>query len=232
MSERPRTPRAEAEAVAMMLVAKLAPFCERIEVAGSIRRKMHTVKDIEIVAIPRTETLQVGLFGEPGEPISLLKQKLDSLVADGVIEKRADDAGRFTWGEKHQRALIRENGREIGIDFFAVLPPAQWGVIFAIRTGNYEFSRNLVTTITHGGKMPDDMRVADGALWRVDPKDRDVKLGIVHTPEEKDFFEAIGYHDYPAPENRYFESGFKEITCCMEALGKPKGDCRTCGARP
>lgn len=24
--------------------------------------------------------------------------------------------------------------------------------------------------------------------------------------------------------------GFEEITCCMEALGKPKGDCSTCGA--
>lgn len=206
MSERPRIPRAEAEAVATMLVAKLAPFCERIEVAGSIRRRMHTVKDIEIVAIPRTETIQVGLFGEEGEPISLLKQKLDSLVADGVIEKRTDDDGKQRWGEKHQRALYRDGKLEVGIDVFAVMPPAQWGVIFAIRTGNYEFSRNLVTGRIHGGRMPEDMRVADGALWRVDPANRDVKLGVVHTPEEEDFFRAIGYHDFPAPENRYFES--------------------------
>jgi DNA polymerase/3'-5' exonuclease PolX len=204
MNERPRIPRQNAEAVAVLLIEKLAPFCERIEIAGSIRRKMNTVKDIEIVAIPRTETPQLGLFGDPGEPISLLKQKLDSLVLDGFLEKRTDDDGKQRWGEKHQRALFQAPSGPIGIDFFAVLPPAQWGVIFAIRTGNYEFSRNLVTGTFHGGRMPDGLRVSDGALWRV-AEDRETKLGVVHTPEEKDFFEAIGWPDYPAPEARYFE---------------------------
>ncbi len=31
----------------------LAPYCERIEIAGSIRRKKPEVKDIELVAIPK-----------------------------------------------------------------------------------------------------------------------------------------------------------------------------------
>lgn len=206
MSERARVPRHQAEEAAGMILAKIAPFCERVEIAGSIRRRMHTVKDIELVAIPRTEVAQEGLFGDPGEPVSLLKQKLDALVSDGFLEKRVDDDGKIRWGEKHQRALYRYGSFEIGIDFFSVLPPAQWGVIFAIRTGNYEFSRNLVTSQFHNGRMPDDMRVADGALWRVDPADRDRKLGVIHTPEEEDFFRAIGYHDFPAPEDRYFES--------------------------
>lgn len=204
MSERPRIARALAEEAAQIILDKIGPYCERVEVAGSIRRKMNTVKDIEIVAIPRTETPQVGLFGEPGEPISLLKERLDGLVADGFIEKRTDDDGKQRWGDKHQRALFKWSGGEIGIDFFAVMPPAQWGVIFAIRTGNYEFSRNLVTMIESGGKMPADLRVADGALWRVNPENRDEKLGVVHTPEEADFFKALGWHDCPAPEQRYF----------------------------
>lgn len=204
MSERPRMARAKAEAVAALILDRIGPFCERVEIAGSIRRKMNTVKDIEIVAIPRTEIPQVGLFGEPGEPVSLLKERLDALVAEGFLEKRVDEYGKQRWGDKHQRALFHGPDGPIGIDFFAVMPPAQWGVIFTIRTGNYEFSRNLVTKIEDGGKMPSDLRVADGALWRVNPDNRDEKLGVVHTPEEEDFFKAIGFHDYPAPEGRYF----------------------------
>ncbi len=40
--------------------ALLAPHCERIEIAGSIRRKKPHVKDIEIVAIPKS--YNIGLF--------------------------------------------------------------------------------------------------------------------------------------------------------------------------
>lgn len=38
----------------------LAPYSERIEIAGSIRRKKPEVKDVELVAIPKP--YDVGLF--------------------------------------------------------------------------------------------------------------------------------------------------------------------------
>ncbi len=37
----------------------LAPYCERIEIAGSIRRKKPEVKDIELVAIPKLENQSI-----------------------------------------------------------------------------------------------------------------------------------------------------------------------------
>jgi DNA polymerase/3'-5' exonuclease PolX len=44
---------AQALAIAERTRAALAPYCDRIEIAGSIRRRNPSVKDIELVAIPR-----------------------------------------------------------------------------------------------------------------------------------------------------------------------------------
>jgi hypothetical protein len=46
----------EAKLLADSLVEAMAPFCERIEIAGSVRRKKPVVKDIEICVIPRRES--------------------------------------------------------------------------------------------------------------------------------------------------------------------------------
>jgi DNA polymerase/3'-5' exonuclease PolX len=43
----------EALALAKTVLEVLAPFCERVEVAGSIRRLRPEVNDIDIVAIPQ-----------------------------------------------------------------------------------------------------------------------------------------------------------------------------------
>ena len=46
--------------IAEKVKALLLPHCERIEIAGSVRRKKPNVKDIEIVAIPKP--FDTGLF--------------------------------------------------------------------------------------------------------------------------------------------------------------------------
>lgn len=50
----------EAYQIATRIKAELQPHCERIEIAGSIRRNKPEVKDIEIVAIPKP--YEIGLF--------------------------------------------------------------------------------------------------------------------------------------------------------------------------
>ena len=40
--------------IANQALSELAPNCERIELAGSIRRKKAEVKGIEVVAIPKS----------------------------------------------------------------------------------------------------------------------------------------------------------------------------------
>ena len=41
-----------AKNIADEVIKRLSPYCQRIEVAGSIRRKKPTVKDVDIVLIP------------------------------------------------------------------------------------------------------------------------------------------------------------------------------------
>lgn len=63
---------ASAERIATNLLRGMAPACERIEIAGSIRRNRALVKDIELVVIPRwaervVEGAQVELGADPPE---------------------------------------------------------------------------------------------------------------------------------------------------------------------
>ena len=51
-----RIPLAEGVKLANEVVALLETSCERLEVAGSIRRQKETVGDVEIVCIPRFST--------------------------------------------------------------------------------------------------------------------------------------------------------------------------------
>ena len=50
----------EAIEIAEKVKTLLLPHCERVEIAGSVRRKKTDVKDIEIVAIPKP--FDTGLF--------------------------------------------------------------------------------------------------------------------------------------------------------------------------
>ncbi len=48
-----RIPLAEARRLAAKILNVLSPFCERIEIAGSIRRARPTVGDVDLVALPK-----------------------------------------------------------------------------------------------------------------------------------------------------------------------------------
>lgn len=47
----------DAQALAQSVVFALAPHCERIEIAGSVRRMKAYLDDIDIVCIPRGKDL-------------------------------------------------------------------------------------------------------------------------------------------------------------------------------
>lgn len=173
-------PPKRARVVAEAIVGMLGPACERIAIAGSIRRGAPEVKDIEIVAVPK---LSVDLLGET---------QVDDDTALDVILYELESAGRLErrdpprWGRRFKAARAVKSG--IPVDLFLVLPPAQWGAIMAIRTGPALYSAKLVTACQYRG-----YRCIDGRL--VGPR------GDVPTPEEKDFFAACGV-PFVAPEER------------------------------
>ena len=147
----------------------LRPYCERIEIAGSVRRCKPEVKDIEIVAAPRLEE-NLHLWGT--KTINLLLDALDRGVLGGQ---------KIKGGERYQQFLMPAG---INLDLFMVLPPAQWGILFAIRTGPADFSHWIVTTRRYGGALPSYCKVEDGQLLSGGQ--------AIPMPEEIDFLNFLG----------------------------------------
>lgn len=140
------------------IVRKLSPYCVKVAIAGSIRRKVPFVKDIEIVCQPMPEH-QARKFD--------LKKLIDytNVVKDG---------------DRYKQLVLSEG---IKLDLFIVLPPAQWGVIFAIRTGGANFSKRLVTN-KPWGFLPVGYKVKNGAVWKGDE--------MIKIDEEDELFRLCG----------------------------------------
>lgn len=178
----------EATRLAGEVRAWLAPACERIEVAGGVRRGKADVGDVEIVAIPRPSGRPV--FGELAR--TPLDATLARLVREGAL--RWDTAVRRD-GPRYKR-LIHVRGR-LPVDLF-LAGDDNWGNILAIRTGDADFARLLVTQRRHGGLMPPGMAQAGGRLWAP----FEGEPAPVSCPTEEAFFRALGIDFVPAPETR------------------------------
>jgi DNA polymerase/3'-5' exonuclease PolX len=162
---------AEAKRLADQLLAELSPVCERIEIAGGVRREKPEPHDIELVAIPKMEPIK-DLFGEWGRSRNLLNEYI---ISHGYFVDRG--------GDRFKKIVLTP---EISCDLFIVLPPfRQWGVLFTLRTGPEKFSHRIVTPRKHGGYMPSDCRERDGAVWNKNNE-------LIPMPEEIDFLNFLG----------------------------------------
>lgn len=176
-----------AQALAEELIAMLRPGCGRIEVAGSIRRKVGDVGDIEIVCQTDADGLTLA----------------DQLLAQGVLTKR------HAWGAAYKAAMWRG----INVDIFVVLPDRQWGATFWLRTGSREANQIAVTQRYKNGLLPDDIIFNQGQFWRLDRSLAEIERAhsavgfeklknkgdwsayngvILPTPEESDVFAILG----------------------------------------
>jgi DNA polymerase/3'-5' exonuclease PolX len=199
---------ADARRAAHQICGILQDACERIEIAGSIRRMLAMVGDIEIVCRPKL------LMGHRSNFISAIDELLDEIIPiDGTLfAGDVRDKGlrwnneRPTNGTRYKRLIwVGQEGplERIPVDLFCVLPPASWGALMAIRTGPADFSKGLVTKRRQGGAMPDELLQRDGALWGPE--------GRVETPEEEDYFRLLGIPCW-APEGRTAERLEEHLT--------------------
>ena len=109
--------------IAEKTMEELRPHCERIEIAGSIRRKKAEPNDIKIVAIPKP--YDIGLF--------------ESGIAT-VVNRWKRVKGELPC--KYTQRILPEG---IKLDLFFAIP-GNWGLIFAMRTGSAEFSHKVLAT--------------------------------------------------------------------------------------
>lgn len=156
----------KAENIANKYVELLKPFCKRIEIAGSIRRRKPEVKDIEIVCIRNTKYL--AKFCDTVNSLRVLK---------GL------PVGRYV-------KMSLEEG--IALDLFMCFE-INWGYIYAIRTGSADFSHLVLAAswVKQGFKGNDGNLWKDGKqiiikeeadlfrlckLQYVEPEQREVKF--------------------------------------------------------
>ena len=140
-----------AAALAEKFYRLLAPHCERIAVAGSIRRGRLQVKDIEIVCIPKTMVKVSDLYG--GTITCRDVNFCNALEKLGLRQK-----GQTTG--KYFQTNLPEG---INVDVF-MCQPDNWGYILAIRTGSADFCQHVLAAkwIMKGYKGEDGYLTADG----------------------------------------------------------------------
>lgn len=133
---KPKFPRALAMSAAAELVREIRPYCERIIVAGSLRRRKPMVGDIEMVYVPMmVEGKKSDLFKEP-ELVDAVAVRLEYLIEERKsISRRLNKEGRESWGPKNKLAVHLESG--VPVDFFATTESAWWNYLVC-RTGPAE----------------------------------------------------------------------------------------------
>jgi DNA polymerase/3'-5' exonuclease PolX len=178
---------AHALAIANALIERLSPACERLEIAGSVRRGKAEVGDLELVAIPRIRTVS-DLFGTPMQQQSLLDTALAGIgirrLKDGPRYKQivlAEGIRGHDISALHAQRAAHQ-GRAL-VDLF-ITDRARWGWIFLLRTGPQEFSHWLVKPKRYGGGLPSYLHADEGALWRGNQ--------MIETPEERDALQVLG----------------------------------------
>jgi DNA polymerase/3'-5' exonuclease PolX len=127
-------------AVAELLAARLRPYCIRLEICGSLRRRKPFVSDIEMVYVPRLQARPEpgALFGTVD--VSLADKMIQNLVQASVIEKRLNVDGQSAWGPLNKLAVHRETG--IPVDFFSTTDEC-WFNYLVCRTGPAELNARI-----------------------------------------------------------------------------------------
>ena len=140
----------EGKEIARTFISLIQPYCSRVEIAGSVRRGKSEVKDVEICAIPR-----------------------DLFELKAVMDRQRSIKGKFP----SKYSQIRLQGATIDIFW---CNKDNWGNIFLIRTGPWEFSKWVM-----GSKTREvGLRQRDGYLWKENER--------LICPEEKDVFGFLG----------------------------------------
>ena len=126
----------KARAIANELKDLLRPACNRIEIAGSIRRRKPEVGDIELLVIPRA---------------NYLDRLLHDLMMKDVLAMRLNKRGSRTYGPKNKLMVHLPSG--IGVDIFSTDEECWW-VSLVVRTGGKITNQRIaVAAIRKGWRL-------------------------------------------------------------------------------
>lgn len=166
----------EARRMAERIVAELSPLCERIEVAGSVRRGRPEVGDLDFAVLVA-----------PGQRLVVRERA----IARATIVKDGEDV------------LIVRLAGGMQADFYFARPasadllqpiPGNWGTVLLCRTGSKEHNIHLAQTARRQGLQWETMT----GITLTQP---DGSREVLASETEEDIFRTLGL-DYVAPERR------------------------------
>ena len=182
------------------LAAELSGSCQRIEVAGSVRRKKEMCGDLELVCIADGDKLN---------------NQLNGWLASGRIRHvEAGPKKTKRWGDKQKSFNIEIGDGPVQVDVF-IQTVERFAYTFLVRTGSGSFSNRMVTPVgvrTHDGLpglMPPRFKFTDCLLY-----DRGVLCDV---RDETDIFNRF-LMDFVAPELRTDDYG---LTDAQKKAWKP-----------
>jgi DNA polymerase (family X) len=112
----------KAKTIAEELISLLNPVCNRIAIAGSIRRQKPDVGDIELLVIPRT---------------NYLDKMINDLMMQDILGMRLNKRGSRTYGPKNKLMVHIPTG--MAVDIFSSTEE-NWGMALFVRTGSKEWN--------------------------------------------------------------------------------------------
>lgn len=183
-----RYPRSLGLKVAAELCRALTPACERIVVAGSLRRQKADVGDVEILFIPRTERRADpgDMFGQVD--VNLADEIILRLEAQGVLERRLNANGSPMYGPKNK--LVRHVATGMPVDLFTATAD-NWFNYLVCRTGPAESNTRICLAAQ-----------AQGAKWNPYGEGFTDARGISRRMEsERAVFDYVGL-PFAEPEGR------------------------------
>lgn len=165
-----------ARALAEVISDVLSPLCERIQVAGSVRRSRPVVNDLDFVVLLR-----------PGQR--------------AAFEQRATQSAAVVKSGEDILIVRLKDGTQV--DFYFARPPGadllapvpgNWGTVLLCRTGSKEHNIYLAQQAQRAGFRWETMI---GITLAVDFSGR----SVIASETEEDIFRALGM-DFIPPEKR------------------------------
>lgn len=126
-------PLEDAKKIAVAICYKLQPFCQVINIAGSVRRQKQQVKDIEIICIPKTEILK-DMFGWD-----------EGIIRTPLFAKTVSELGNILKGNTDGKYMQIELPEKINLDLF-IPDDFDYYRQYAIRTGSADYSAKIIAS--------------------------------------------------------------------------------------
>ena len=116
----------KAKAIAEKIKAILVPACQRVVIAGSIRRQNPEVGDIELLCVPKYI-----------DGVDMLDAKIQTMIHFDMLGYRLNKLGSKVYGPKNKLLVHLPSG--FGVDLFSTAED-NWGMALFVRTGPREWN--------------------------------------------------------------------------------------------